>query len=113
MVDEKVKANRIVKEIMSYFLMNHIYNFNMRFHIDKKELNILYTAKLDKEPENFREFINALSVPRQIELEEYYNSLLGAHSHEHNYSFLGQALDYVEGNFHDGTLSLYIKRIIY
>lgn len=113
MLDEKVKANRIIKEMTSYFLINHIYNFDMNFHIDKDELRILYTAKLDEEPETFREFIEALSVPRQVELEEHFNGLLGAHSNHHNYSFLGQSIDEVEGKFEDGILSVFVKRIIY
>ncbi len=112
MVTEKIKANRIVKEIMSYFLANHIYDFDMHFHIDEQELRIEYLARLEAEPESFQGFLKDLSVPRQLELEECFNSLLGAHGHVHDYSFLGKSIFDVEGEFKDGQLRLFIKRYI-
>lgn len=111
MTTEKDKANRIVKEIISFFMINHIYDFDMHFHIDENAFELTINADVEKEPEKFAALVRDLRVPRQFELDEYCNSLLGAHGHMHDYSFLGKVIDEAEGSFLDGKLYLYIKRL--
>lgn len=111
MTTEKDKANRILKEIVSYFMINQIYDFDIHFHLEKAKFELEIKARVDKEPESFAYLLEELQTPRQYELDEYCNSLLGAHGHSHDYTFLGKAIDEAVGSYEDGILTLYIMRL--
>ena len=110
MTTERDKANRILKEIVSYFMISHIYDFDIHFHIDQEMFSLEIVAKVEEKPPTFERLLSDLSTPRQFELDEYCNSLLGAHGHCHDYTFLGKAIDEVEGECKDGKLRLFLKR---
>lgn len=110
MTTERDKANRIVKEIISYFMANHIYDLDMHFHIDDDLFKLDIKSKIDEKPSSFDKLLKDLNVAREFELEEYYNSLLGGHGHEHDYTFLGKAIDEAIGSYENGELKLSIIR---
>ena len=89
---EKHKATRIMKESVSYFLDNGLNDFNLDFKA------------------SFQELLKDLQSPREIEVDEYFNALLGSHCSGHDYSFLGKAIDEAQGGFQDGVLTLTIRR---
>lgn len=109
MLNEKNKATRIMKEIISYFLENDLNQFDLSFKIDSKECYLSVQAPADVEPDDFQQLLSDLQAERQIELDEYYNALLGSHS-KHDYSFLGKTIDKAEGGYKDGVLSLELWR---
>lgn len=111
MINEKDKANRLVKEFLSYFFTHNLLDITMNLLINEQATTIDFTVKCSAEPADFAEFVQALKVPRQYELEEYFNSLLGAHhGSRHDYTFLGQAIDEAEGKYADSKLFLHIVR---
>lgn len=110
MLTEKNKATRIMKEIVSYFLDNDLNDFNMEFSINDGVFRLFLEAPADQEPSSFQKLVEDLNTERQIEVDEYYNALLGSHCQEHDYTFLGKAIDRAEGKFEDGRLSLLIWR---
>ncbi|MDO4432228.1 MAG: hypothetical protein Q4B80_02800 [Aerococcaceae bacterium] len=110
MLSEKNKATRIMKEIISYFLDNGLNDFDLKFQINDNEFYLFITADTEKEPASFAKLLSDLQTERQIEIDEYYNALLGSHCHQHDYSFLGKAIDKSEGSFENGKLSLAIWR---
>lgn len=110
MLTEKNKATRITKELISYFLDNDLNKFNLDFSIDNDLFYLKVTAPVTQKPESFDALIADLKTERQIEVDEYFNALLGSHSHDHDYSFLGKAIDRAKGGFDDGLLWLEIKR---
>lgn len=112
MLTEKNKCTRIMKEIVSYFLDNDLNDFKMEFAIDNGVFRLFVTAPAPGEPTSFRKLLADLNTERQLEVDEYYNALLGSncHNHEHDYTFLGKAIDKAEGGFEDGRLSLLIWR---
>lgn len=112
MLVEKNKATRIMKEIVSYFLDNNLNDFHMDFAISDGVFRFYIEAQATAEPVSFQKLLSDLNTERQLEIDEYYNALLGSHSHahEHDYTFLGKAIDKAEGQFADGKLSLLIWR---
>lgn len=112
MINEKDKANRIVKEFMTYFLSHNLTDITMHLKIDEQAMELNFTVPCQTQPSDFNKLLKSLNVPRQYELEEYYNSLLGAHhTNQHDYTFLGKALDEVVGEYKDGAISLWVKRL--
>ena len=107
---EKNKAARIMKEIVSYFLDHQLNDFTMHFDVDNERFELMITAPCDAEPKSFQRLLADLRTPRQIEIDEYFNALLGSHSHSHDYTFLGKAIDEAEGDYHEGFLRLTIRR---
>lgn len=112
MLVEKNKATRIMKEIVSYFLDNDLNDFHIDFTISDGVFRFYIEAVTDQEPASFQKLVADLNTERQLEVDEYYNALLGSHchAHEHDYTFLGKAIDKAEGQFEGGKLSLLIWR---
>lgn len=111
MINEKDKTNRIIKELMTYFLSHNLTDISMHLKFNHEAMELTFKVPCDDAPYDFNELLEALNVPRQYELEEYYNSLLGAHhSNQHDYSLLGKALDEVQGEYKAGYIQLYVKR---
>lgn len=109
-VTEKVKASRIVNEVISYFVINDILDFDLNFNIDEYRFKLDLVARVGEKPKNFDRFMADLQVPRQMELEEYYNSLLGCQGHHIDYRFLGESIDSAVGSYEDGTIKLTLIR---
>lgn len=110
MLAEKNKATRITKEIISYFLDNDLNEFDLKFSVDNDLFRLKISALASNKPESFDKLIHDLHTERQIEVDEYFNALLGSFSHDHDYTFLGKAIDLASGNFEDGILWLEIER---
>lgn len=110
-IDEQDKAKRILKELAGYFFDNKIYDFDLNVQFNSKALTITISGEVDTEPKSFKSLMKDLSLPRQMDIDEYYNALLGSHNHYHDdYSLLGEAIDFVEGRFEDGRLSIKLVR---
>lgn len=101
-----------MKEVVSYFLDNGINEFQLDFSASAGVFKLAIVAETDQEPISFQKLLSDLNTERQLEVDEYYNALLGSncHNHEHDYTFLGKAIDKAEGSFEEGKLSLLIWR---
>lgn len=110
MITEKNKSTRILKEITGYFLDQCLMQFDIHFNITKTEFELIVTAPCKEKPKSFDRFIEELNVPRELEIEEYYNALLGSHTQHEDYSFLGKNIDVANGNYENNQLSVQIIR---
>lgn len=112
MLLEKNKCTRIMKEVVSYFLDNGMNEFHMDFSSTAGVFKLAIWAETSQEPSGFQKLLSDLNTERQLEVDEYYNALLGSncHNHGHDYTFLGKAIDRADGQFADGRLSLTIWR---
>ena len=110
MTSEKDKANRILKEVVGYFINHHLCDLDIHFHIDTYQFRLTVSTPAAKEPAGFQEMLRQLSTPREPELDEYFNSLLGSHGHKEDYRFLGKAIDEAVGGFNNGLLFLTLTR---
>ena len=110
-IDEQDKAKRILKELAGYYFDNGICNFDITVEFNSKALTITIAGDIEEEPKSFKSLMKDLSLPRQIDIDEYYNALLGSHTHYHDdYSLLGEAIDEVEGKFEGQRLTIKLVR---
>ncbi len=111
MISEKDKVNRIIKEFLTYFMGHQLTDISLHLKVDDNEMALAFTVPCEAEPADFKMLLKELNVPREYELEEYYNGLLGAHhGSQHNYTLLGKALDEAKGTYVQGKLYLWVKR---
>lgn len=110
MLNEKNKASRIMKEITNYYFDHGFYTFDIHFNATDTYFEMEIKTQADQEPKSFHQLIDDLNTPREIEVDEYYNCLLGSHTHHEDYTFLGKSIDEAVGTFENNTLTLYIKR---
>lgn len=111
-IEEQDKAKRILKELAGYYFDNKIYDFQLNVLFDSKALTITISGQIAEEPKSFKSLMKDLSLPRQMDIDEYYNALLGSHNHYHDdYTLLGEAIDVVEGKFENGCLSITLVRM--
>lgn len=109
-MSEKNRCNRIMKEVVSYYLDNDMCDFDLKFSLGDGVFRLEIDTRVDQEPTNFQKFVADLNTERQLEVDEYFNALIGAHCHDHDYTFLGKTIDKAEGKFEDGLLSLVVWR---
>lgn len=109
-MSEQNRCNRIMKEVVSYYLENGMYDFEIKFSLGDGVFRLEIDTKVDQEPANFQKFVEDLNTERQLEVDEYFNALLGGHAHNHDYTFLGKTIDKAEGSYQDGLLSLVVWR---
>ncbi|MGT2946928.1 hypothetical protein [Streptococcus chenjunshii] len=112
MISEKNKATRIMKELIGYFLEHQYYQFDVSFQLDREKFELTITTPSPDIPEHFNRLLSDLNTEREVEIDEYYNALLGGHGTDHDYSLLGKAIDYATLEHKEGLLTLKICRKI-
>ncbi|AND79664.1 hypothetical protein [Streptococcus pantholopis] len=112
MISEKNKATRIMKELIGYFLEHRYYQFDVSFQLDKDKFELSITAPSPDIPNHFKHLLRDLNTEREVEIDEYYNALLGGHGTDHDYSLLGRAIDLATLEHKEGMLTLKIYRNI-
>lgn len=110
MINEKSRAPRIVKELIGYFLEHKYYHFDLSFDLNPKELRVIIKVPMTSVPDHFFDLVDDLNLPRSVEIDEYYNALLGGHGTDHDYTLLGESVDEASLDFEDGILTLTVSR---
>lgn len=110
MYNEKNRSTRILKEVVGYFIEHHMYQFDLHYDDNRERFKLDIVAPCQQKPKNFDQLIADLKTPRQLEIDEYYNGLLGGHCEIHDYSFLGKSIDDASGDYRDGKLYLSLVR---
>lgn len=112
MINEKSKATRIMKELIGYFLEHKYYQFDVSFNLDREKFELAISTPSEDVPSHFDHLLKDLSIDREVEIDEYYNALLGGHGTDHDYTLLGKAIDYARIEHEDGLLTLKVRRNI-
>ncbi len=110
MITEKSKATRIMKELIGYFLEHCYFQFDVTFHLDEEKFDLSISTPSDSIPSHFDHLMADLSLEREVEIDEYYNALLGGHGTDHDYTLLGKAVDESSIDLKDGVLTLKVRR---
>lgn len=112
MISERSKATRIMKELTGYFLEHKYYKFDVNFDLTTERFELTIKAPASEIPKHFDSLLEDLNIEREVEIDEYYNALLGGHGTDHDYTLLGKAVDSATVELIDGLLSLKVRRNI-
>ncbi|MDQ0222159.1 hypothetical protein [Streptococcus moroccensis] len=110
MITEKSKATRIMKELIGYFLEHCYFQFDIKFNLDDEKFDLAISTPSEDVPTHFDHLMADLSLEREVEIDEYYNALLGGHGTDHDYTLLGKAVDESSIELEDGILTLKVRR---
>lgn len=111
---EYIKVNRIVSEFMNYFEFYKIYQYRMAISVaeDKSETTVIkFKGKKQDLPHAFIEHLDELKAPRQPELEDYYDDLLGMRNDTFNVDIIAASIDYVTLDLTDTDFEIIIERV--
>lgn len=105
-----MKAIKIVDELLSYFFSYHIMNVQIDIQYGMSEVAITVEGDTETRPDNLEELDEVLNKERQVELEEYYWSLLGENRNYHELNLLGSFVDRANIVFENSHLSVTVYR---
>lgn len=112
MISEKSKATRIMKELIGYFLEHQYYQFDVSFDLTEERFELTIKTAETEIPKHFQSLLEDLNIPREAEIEEYYNALLGGRGMDHDCTLLGKTLDEASLDLVDGFMILKVRRDI-
>ena len=110
MDNDRRKAMRICNEIMGYFVEHRAKKLQVEMDVSNSVIEINVSADLPDRPHDLDAFISAMDEPRQPEMDEYYDGLLGFNSKLQGYRLLGTMVDKVNISYENGCLSVHVER---
>lgn len=110
MSNERMKATKILEELIGYFFNHNIDHLKMDLNYKEKEFIIQVEGQCSSRPSDLDHLIELLNEPRQDELEEYYWGLLGGNSQRQELDLLGSLVDCSEVTYEENILSITVYR---
>ncbi|SDL07406.1 hypothetical protein [Natronincola ferrireducens] len=111
MTHDKMKAIKIVDELIAFYFKLGITKFEIDFCYEEKEIKISLQGECKKPPvEELEELNEFLNHPRQEEFEEYYWELVGVNDHYQELILLGALVDNGDIDISNGELRITVTR---
>ena len=110
MTNERMKAIKILEELIGYFFNHQINDIQMDLHYGETEFKIMLEGTCPSRPADLDFFSDLLNTPRQPELEEYYWGLLGGNDSRQELNLLASLVDCGEVSFDHQKLSVIVYR---
>ncbi len=110
MRNERMKATKILEELIGYFFNQNIDHLKMDLNYKDKEFIIHVEGLCTSVPTDLDHLAELLNEPRQAELEEYYWGLLGGNSQRQELDLLGALVDYADVSCEKNILSITVHR---
>ena len=110
MTSERMKATKILEELIGYFFNHNIDYLQMELEYKDTEFIIKVEGTCSSRPSDLDHLNELLNTPRQAELEEYYWGLLGGNSQRQELNLLGSLVDCADVIFNEEILSVTVYR---
>ncbi len=107
---DRRKAMLICSEVMGYFVEHRAQRLQVDFDVSNGRIAVTVSGHMPDRPHDLAALRAALNEPRQPEMDEYYDGLLGYDSAQHGYHLLGAVVDEAEIRYEDGFLSIHVIR---
>lgn len=110
---EKEKSRRIVDELLMYFFSHDIKQLSIELDFPTEGFHAKIQGQCHELPEDIYNFLEMLNTPRDLNLESYYDELLGgsqSHHEEEDYYLLGVMIDKADIIFANNLLTIQIFR---
>lgn len=112
MTNERMKATKILEELIGYFFNHGIDHLKMKLDYNETEFIINVEGLCTSRPYDLDKLEELLNEPRQAELEEYYWGLLGGNSQRQELNLLGSLVDSADVVCDNNKLSITVNRKI-
>ena len=106
------KAKLIAAEMMDYFFNYRVKDLKLAVSFEGDRLVIDLIGSMAEEPADIEEVMDQLQKPRQYEVEEYYEDLLGIREDLLNTEIIAAMIDEATYSFVDGKVQLELIRYI-
>ncbi|MDK6369307.1 MULTISPECIES: hypothetical protein [Aerococcus] len=106
------KAKLIASEMMDYFFNYWVKDLRVDIIFEAKEVVIRLTAAMSEEPADIEELMDQLQKPRQYEVEEYYEDLLGIREDQVNAEIIAAMIDEAAYSFATNCFQLELTRYL-
>ncbi|SNS42391.1 hypothetical protein SAMN05446037_1009180 [Anaerovirgula multivorans] len=111
MTHDKMKAIKIVDELMSFYLKIGIVDIHIDFNYGEKQTEVHLRGECHNPPiKKLEKLETVLNTPRQPELEEYYWELVGNSDYYQEITLLGALVDSGEVDYSDHQLKVKVIR---
>ncbi|SHE50520.1 hypothetical protein [Alkalibacter saccharofermentans] len=107
---EKMKATKILEELIDYFFRNNVTNMKIALDFESNEIIVHVKGSCPQKPDDFDELYDVLNSPRQPEIEEYYFELLGGNDRREELGLLGSLVDSALMSYENGMMSIKVTR---
>lgn len=110
---EKEKSRRIVDELLTYFFSHDIEQLSIELGFSEDGFLASIEGHCEELPDDIYTFVDQLNIPRDLNLENYYDELLGGHQSLHedkDYQLLGMMIDNADIVYNDDTLMVEVFR---
>ncbi|MDK8502740.1 hypothetical protein QP860_06695 [Aerococcus sp. UMB1112A] len=106
------KAKLIASEMMDYFFNYRVKDLRVEITFEAEEVVIHLTAAMPKAPADIEELMDQLQKPRQYEVEEYYEDLLGIREDQINPEIIAAMIDEAAYSFEPNSFQLELIRYL-
>ena len=110
MNEERETAQKILQELVGYFLENGCEETQMNLTVNGEGIWLELEGLVLRKPGNFENLKTLLEVKRQPEMDDYYEHLMGMHREQEDYSLVGMLVDSAEITCQEGLLNIRIYR---
>ncbi len=110
---EKEKSRRIVDELLTYFFSHDIEQISIDLNFTDEGFTAKIQGHCEEEPADLYDFLEMLNSTRDVNLEDYYDELLGGHQSHHeekDYHLLGLMIDSADITYDNDNLLIEIFR---
>lgn len=108
---ETEKAKRIIDELLTYLLSNEITEIQVGLEFTDEGFYVEVHGNIEVQPADLGYFSSMLSIPRDPNIEDSYDELLGDHHHEEdNYQLVGMMIDQAEIAYDAPILNIKVFR---
>lgn len=106
---ERDKAQKIMQELVSYFLEQKVEDLQMNLTVNREGIWLEIEGQISQCPSDLTSLRGMLEVKRQPEMDDYYEHLMGIPREQEDYSLVGMLVDSAEISYQEENRLLNVR----
>lgn len=108
---EKAKTKKFVNVLIGYFFRHNINDFDLEVRMDDEKTVITIRGKTDQIINGIDKICTLCNVQRKVEMEDYYDELLGMRDTDDDLELMSYMLDEASLCYEDRLLTFTVVRL--
>ncbi len=108
---EKAKTKKFVNVLIGYFFRHQIINFDLEVRMDDEKTEITIRGKTDRIIAGIDKICMLCNVQRKVEMEDYYDELLGMRDTDDDLELMSYMLDEASLSYENQLLTFTVVRL--